>query len=71
MLPNIDYFFNSLPYILFYSSVYYFAGGVISEDSSSELFHELSNEDINVVNMLLAEEVGTELWTNELFDKTS
>ncbi|CAB3998685.1 Hypothetical predicted protein [Paramuricea clavata] len=46
-------------------------GGVISEDSSSELFHELSNEDINVVNMLLAEEVGTELWTNELFDKTS
>lgn len=45
-------------------------GNVVAEDSSSLLLsNELSAEDLSVVNMLLAEDIGTGLWTNEMFDK--
>jgi hypothetical protein len=43
----------------------------MGEDPSSLLSQELDDEDLNVVNMLLAEGGGTELWTNQLFDELS
>ena len=47
-----------------------FSGSVTVGDPIS-LSPELSDEDLNVVNMLLSEEVGAEFWTDVLFDKTS
>lgn len=49
----------------------YFSERVAVEDPISSLSPELSEEDLSVVNMLLSEEVGTEFWTDVLFDKTS
>lgn len=54
------------------STTFYFPGDVLPEDTaSSGLSHELSDEDLSVVNMLLAEEIGAELWTDAIFDKTT
>ena len=59
LIVVVDYFFQFLPYF----------AGVTAEDPSSVLSQELSDEDLSVVNMLLAEEVGPELWTDAMFDK--
>ncbi|XP_028397627.1 putative uncharacterized protein DDB_G0271606 [Dendronephthya gigantea] len=44
-------------------------GGVVAEHPNSLSPHELSEEDLSVVNMLLAEDIGTGLWTNEILDQ--
>ena len=41
----------------------------MAQDPVSLLSHELSDDDLGVVNMLLAE-VNPELWPDELFDKS-
>ena len=46
------------------------AGGIV-EGPSSSFSQELNEHDLQLVNMLLAEGGGTELWTGELFDDTS
>ncbi|XP_046854499.1 uncharacterized protein LOC124447569 [Xenia sp. Carnegie-2017] len=45
-------------------------GGIAADDSSCVITNELNEDDLNVLNMLLAEEAGTEMWTEEsIFQK--
>lgn len=42
----------------------------MADDSSCVITNELNEDDLNVLNMLLAEEAGTEMWTEEsIFQK--